>query len=122
MKELFFIAGLEEKIGEQRIDVIVKPLGSSDTIIEKWNLTPELLENPEIVETIDSFIFRFSKMQSMMGEKLFPLILEVLGEEPRKRNIHTHTYPWEKELLIENIKTALKKSEDLIKTYESIKV
>ncbi len=137
------------KLVLEEIDRLKERLEYVKSKIEKWNLTPELLENPEIVETIDSFIFRFSKMQSTMGEKLFPLILETLGEESRNkpfidilnrleklefipssnewhqlralRNSLTHTYPWEKELLIENIKIALKKSEDLIKTYKSIK-
>ncbi len=31
-KKIQFIAKLEERIGEQRIDVIVKPSGSSDTL------------------------------------------------------------------------------------------
>ncbi len=38
-----------------------------------------------LAETIDAFIFRFSKMQDVMGEKLFPAILNVLGEEYRNR-------------------------------------
>lgn len=84
-----------------------------------------------------------------MGEKLFPLVLEILGEDVRKkpfldilnrleqlefipsanewkelrvlRNELTHTYPWEEEILIENIKKALKKSQELIDIYENIK-
>jgi len=117
--------------------------------IEKWQLSEELLDNPEIVETIDSFIFRFSKMQDSMGEKLFPLILEILGEDGRNkpfidilnrleklefipsanewkklrnlRNSLTHTYPWEEEVLIEEINEALKASDEMIKIYNKIK-
>ena len=36
------------------------------------------------VEHIDQFLFRFSKLQDAMGEKLFVLILELLQEENPK--------------------------------------
>lgn len=36
---------------------------------------------PEELSFIDQLIFRFSKLQDSMGGKLFPLILENLGEE-----------------------------------------
>lgn len=102
-----------------------------------------------ISKTIDSFIFRFSKMQDSMGEKLFPSILILLGEDVRNkpfidilnrlerlelissadewkklrelRNILTHTYPWEKEDLLKGIKEALKVSEKLVSIYETLK-
>ncbi len=117
--------------------------------LDKWKLSPQTLEDPEKVETIDSFIFRFSKLQDSMGQKLFPLTLEFLGEEVRSkpfidilnrleqleliesaekwkelrelRNLLTHTYPWEKEELIENLKLALKRSEELVSTFERFK-
>ena len=117
--------------------------------IEKWELSPRILEDPEKVETVDSFIFRFSKLQDSMGQKLFPLTLEFLEEEVRNkpfidilnrlerleliesaekwkelrelRNLLTHTYPWEKEELIENLKLALKRSEELVSTFEKFK-
>ncbi|WP_457636432.1 hypothetical protein [Persephonella sp.] len=54
--------------------------------IKSWHeLNTEVLNDPEKVETIDAFLFRFSKMQDTMGEKLFPLILEILGEESRNK-------------------------------------
>jgi hypothetical protein len=53
--------------------------------ISSWKLTEELLENPEIMETIDSFIFRFTKMQDTMGQKLFPLVLEALEEDVKNK-------------------------------------
>ena len=118
--------------------------------IKGWNeLNTETLDDPEKVETIDSFLFRFSKMQDTMGEKLFPLILEIFGEEARNkpfidvlnrleqleilpsankwkelrkiRNLVTHTYPWEQEVLIEELKQAIKASEEMIKIYKGIK-
>ena len=82
-------------------------------------------------------------------QKLFPLTLEFLEEEVRNkpfidilnrlekleliesaekwkelrelRNLLTHTYPWEKEELIENLKVALKRSEELLSTFEKFK-
>lgn len=36
---------------------------------------------PEELSFIDQLIFRFSKLQDSMGDKLFPAILENLGEE-----------------------------------------
>ena len=117
--------------------------------IEKWELSPQILEDPEKVETVDSFIFRFSKLQDSMEQKLFPLTLEFLEEEVRNkpfidilnrlerleliesaekwkelrelRNLLTHTYPWEKEELIENLKVALKRSMELLSTFERFK-
>ncbi|MDM7274250.1 hypothetical protein [Sulfurihydrogenibium azorense] len=133
----------------QEIDKHKERLEYAKSKIEKWQLTQEILDDPEIVETIDSFIFRFSKMQDSMGEKLFPLILETLGEETRNkpfidilnkleklefipsadewkklrnlRNSLTHTYPWEKEILLEEIKEALKYSDEMVKIYIQIK-
>ncbi len=118
--------------------------------IESWDeIDEKTFQNPEKVETIDSFIFRFSKLQDSIGEKLFPLTLEFLGEEVRNkpfidilnrlekleliesaqkwkelrelRNVLTHTYPWETEIIIDTVKIALRKSEELIKTLDKFK-
>lgn len=35
---------------------------------------------------IDQMVFRFSKFQDTMGEKLFPALLELLGEEVKSRS------------------------------------
>lgn len=43
-------------------------------------LKPEYFTNIEVIKTIDSFIFRFIKIQDRMGEKLFPLVLQVFEE------------------------------------------
>ncbi len=84
-----------------------------------------------------------------MGEKLFPSLLEFLGEEVRNkpfidilnrleklelipsaekwkelrelRNLLTHTYPWQRKELIELIKRALSLSEDLTNIYMNLK-
>jgi len=40
----------------------------------------EDLDDTEVVKTIDSFIYRFTKIQDKMGEKLFPAILNEFQE------------------------------------------
>lgn len=39
----------------------------------------------DFMSYIDQFIFRFSKMQDTMGEKLFPSFLELTGEEIKSK-------------------------------------
>ena len=134
----------------QEIDKHKERLKYAIDKIKSWDeLDVEIFTDPEKVETIDAFLFRFSKMQDTMGEKLFPLILEILGEEVRNkpfidilnrleqleflpsankwkelrkiRNLITHTYPWEQEVLIGELKQAIEASEEMIKIYERIK-
>jgi hypothetical protein len=118
--------------------------------IEEWGeITEETFEDSQKVAIIDSFIFRFSKFQDTLGKKLFPLTLKLLGEdidnlpfidwlnrlerlglipstqfwmEQRAlRNLITHTYPWETEKLLRNLKDALEKSGELLEVYENLK-
>jgi hypothetical protein len=86
---------------------------------------------PEEISFIDQLIFRFSKLQDSMGGKLFPSLLENLGEKVRgipfidllnkleelaiikdisdwqllreTRNIVTHEYPFNTEDVIEGL-------------------
>ncbi|HEK25755.1 MAG TPA: hypothetical protein ENO33_05175, partial [Hydrogenobaculum sp.] len=132
MKDINIVFEEIDKHKERLIYVLKKIKGFG-------NLNLDTLENPEKVETIDAFLFRFSKMQDTMGDKLFPLILEYLGEEARSkpfidilnrleqlgflpssnqwkelrkvRNLLMHTYPWEKETLIEELKESIKSAE-----------
>jgi len=85
----------------------------------------------EELSFIDQLIFRFSKLQDSMGGKLFPCLLDNLGEETRgipfldllsklemlnvmprandwlvlteTRNMVTHEYPFNKEDIIEGL-------------------
>jgi hypothetical protein len=85
----------------------------------------------EDLSFIDQLIFRFSKLQDSMGEKLFPSLLQNLGEETRgipfidllsklevlnllpdandwlllreTRNIVTHEYPFKTDDIIEGL-------------------
>ena len=49
--------------------------------IKEWlPLKKEDFNDTEKVKTIDSFIYRFIKIQDRMGEKLFPAVLQALME------------------------------------------
>ena len=126
-----------------------KLLYTKNKILSWVKLNISFFEDMDKVETIDSFIFRFAKMQSSMGERFFPLVLEYLGEDVKGkpfidilnrlevlnlipsaglwkeirelRNRLVHIYPWEKIFLLEEITLALKYSQILIDIFENIK-
>jgi len=106
--------------------------------LESLNLTSDSLEDYETLILLDAFIFRFIKLQSAIGEKLFPAFFEILtGKSPTEvtfidilntlekygflesaeewnkvrklRNEFVHIYPWETDLKLEAVKKALKK-------------
>ena len=118
--------------------------------IESWEeLDESVFQDPQKVAVIDSFIFRFAKFQDAMGKKLFPLTLQLLGENIENlpfidwlnrleklglipsaqrwmelralRNLLTHIYPWEGEKILYNLREALKMSEELLQIYETFK-
>ncbi len=102
----------------------------------------------EKIKTIDFFIYRFTKIQDRMGEKLFPLILKELHEyktsmslidvlhrleklellessdiwiDYRKlRNALTHEYPDNEDEMIESIALAIDVYGDLKKIYTKL--
>lgn len=49
--------------------------------IKDWeNIDCEIFENFEKIKVIDTFIYRFIKLQDMMGDKLFKIFLDEIGE------------------------------------------
>jgi hypothetical protein len=132
----------ELNIHFKRIDVIIPqikvflPLKEDD------------FENIEIVKTLDSFIYRFSKVQDRMAEKLFPEYLKMLQEfkpnlplidllnilekieiidstdewiDYRKlRNNLTHDYPDNRKEIIESLNFALDVYNSIKKIYVKI--
>ena len=64
----------EIKLHIKRIDAILPD------IITWIPFKSEDLENTEKIKTIDSFIYRFIKIQDKMGDKLFPAVLQLLQE------------------------------------------
>lgn len=105
--------------------------------------------HPEELSFFDQLIFRFSKMQDSMGNKLFPSILENLGEEVKgkpfidqltkleelniipnahdwiilreTRNIVTHEYPFITDELIQGLNLLSKHYSLLIHIWEEVK-
>jgi len=104
--------------------------------ITSWpKLSPDDFNDFEKVKTIDTFIYRFIKMQDMMGDKLFKVFLDEIGEykdsmslldvldklekleiieqalkwmEYRKlRNNLTHEYPDNKQDILDGIEMAV---------------
>jgi hypothetical protein len=105
-------------------------------------------DDSEKIKTIDSFIYRFTKIQDRMGEKFFPLILSELYEykrtmalidilhrleklellpssdiwiEYRKlRNTLTHEYPDNEDEIIEAINLSIEAYIDMKKIYHQM--
>jgi len=141
MKEIFIISN--------DIDEIIK---KTDKIVEKLNdvfpLDEAKLENEEVYTKIDSFIFRVSKLQDLLGAKFFKYTLielleyednmsmidilnklEQLGILEKKewiryrnlRNFLTHIYPNDTYEIEENLKEAIKMYDDLKIIYNRLK-
>ena len=117
--------------------------------INQFNLDSSLFRDFEAIKTFDSFIYRFSKIQDYMGEKLFPAVLDMLGEYKSSlafkdilnklekleiipsaqkwmdyreiRNTLTHEYPDNEQEIIEGIKLSLSAYKDIKRIYENIK-
>jgi len=49
--------------------------------IKSWSVfDSDVFEDFEKIKTIDTFIYRFIKLQDMMGDKLFKIFLDEIGE------------------------------------------
>lgn len=110
--------------------------------IEQYNVLEGLQ-----VSVIDQMIFRFSKLQDTMGEKVFPSILELNGESVKKmtfidrlnrleelellykdewmalrkdRNEIAHEYSFNQEEIVDSINLIFRRVYDLLKIYEDI--
>ena len=110
--------------------------------IKAWEtLDCELFEDFEKIKTVDTFIYRFIKLQDLMGEKLFKVFLDEIGEykdsmslldildrlekleilenalswmEYRKlRNKLTHEYPNNEQDVVDGIALAIEVFEDI---------
>ncbi len=112
-------------------------------------LSTDDFSNPEKVKVIDAFLFRFIKIQDLMGNKLFREVLGALGEyedsmsmldvldrlEKIKliesancwldyrnlRNLLTHEYPDNQHEIIEGIKMAVDAFEDIGQSFAYLK-
>jgi len=141
------VSYLEEnlKVANLHLDRLRK---ASTEILEK-NLLKNLdTDDFETVKVVDTFVYRFIKLQDYLGQKLFRNFLRAIGEdyenlsfidildkleklriissaeewiELRKlRNKLTHEYPDELEYIKEEIELALKKIDLFVYTIEKI--
>lgn len=127
----------------RRINAILPDLGSYLPLKSKD------FENTDKIKTIDSFIYRFIKIQDKMGEKLFPAVLQLLQEYKQNmplidvlnkleklgiinstdewidfrklRNSLTHDYPDNEEEIIEAITLAVDVYKKMLIIYNNIK-
>lgn len=110
-------------------------------------LKTEDMEDIDRIKTIDSFIYRFGKIQDIMGEKLFPIFLEELQEYKTSmslidilhkleklnilntddwiklrqiRNTMTHEYPDNTNEIIATITSAIENFETMKNIYKLI--
>ncbi|RZV40350.1 MAG: hypothetical protein EVJ48_00050 [Candidatus Acidulodesulfobacterium acidiphilum] len=138
---------LEETL--EIIDINIKRAESDYKEIKSWNaLMPQFFDDDNKRRVIDSFIFRFIKIQDLMGEKLFKEVLASLGEYKRNmsfidildkmekleiidsadkwndyrelRNGLSHEYPLNEEEIVKDIKLATTVFEDICNVYLNI--
>jgi hypothetical protein len=99
------------------------------------------------ISTIDQMIFRFSKLQDTLGDKIFPFILELNGEKVKvmtfidrlnrleelellykeewmslrkDRNEIAHEYSFNQEEVVDSINLIYNRIDDLLKVYNDI--
>lgn len=144
-----------------RLETFNEKLYESDKHIQKikiakknlQNIIPLSLESYNIIDDIqasfiDQMIFRFTKLQDTIGEKIFPGILELLGEDIKSksfidrlnrleelelvnknqwlrlrkdRNEIAHEYSFNQEEVIDSINLIYDLSEEIFAIYHKIK-
>lgn len=132
----------ELNINFKRIDALIPQIN------EFLPLHNHDFDDTDIIKTIDSFIYRFIKIQDRMGEKLFPEYLKILQEykqnmplidilndlerlevikntedwiDYRKlRNSLTHEYPGNEKEIIDSLNLALEAYVDIKNIYLQI--
>ena len=139
LKERLFEASLHKKRLQSALHKLkfIMPL---DT--EKYSELDDIF-----ISILDQMLFRFTKLQDTLGEKVFPLILELSKEPVKKmsfidrlnrleelevldkvewvglranRNEIAHEYSYNEEDIVENIEFIYTKSANLITIYDKI--
>ena len=134
---------------QKEIDLHIKRVNAILPEIESlFPLKTKDFENINILKSIDSFIYRFIKIQDKMGDKLFPAVLESLQEYKYNmpfidilnkleklellpsadewidfrnlRNTLTHEYPDNEDEIIEAIKLAVVVYNKMITIYSEM--
>ncbi|MDA8158752.1 MAG: hypothetical protein M0034_06180 [Deltaproteobacteria bacterium] len=87
----------------EAVNINIKRAKSDYDEIKSWNaLLPEYFDDDEKRRVIDSFIFRFIKIQDLIGEKFFKEVLTYLGEYKRSMSFIDILDRLEKLELIDN--------------------
>ena len=122
----------------------------AEAIVFSDDLNAEALDDFDKVKVIDSFIFRFIKIQDLMGNKLFREVLVALAEYQSSmsmldvldkleklelissascwmdyrnlRNVLTHEYPDNRDELIEGVQLALQVFQEMLAIQENMYV
>ena len=134
----------------QKVELHKKRAKAALDEIKEWKkIDSEIFEDFEKIKVIDTFIYRFIKLQDMMGDKLFKIFLNEIGEykdnmslldvldklekfeiiedsnrwmEYRKlRNRLTHEYPNNEDEVIEGILVAVEVYYEIEKILNTIK-
>lgn len=65
----------------EKVDLHKRRCKSALLEIKEWEeLDIDIFEDFEKIKTIDTFIYRFIKLQDIVGEKLFKIFLDEIGE------------------------------------------
>lgn len=65
----------------QKIELHKKRAKSALDELSTWDkIEVDIFDDFEKIKTIDTFIYRFIKLQDLMGEKLFKIFLDEIGE------------------------------------------
>jgi len=133
----------------EKINLHIRRADSAQKEILKWrSIDSGIFDIPEKVRTVDSFVYRFIKLQDLAGQKLFKTYLDEIGEyrddmslldvldklEKLKiiddadkwmgfrklRNELTHEYPDNEDEIIEGIKMAIKAFDDTLKIIDNL--
>ncbi len=124
-------------------------LGAKGKLIDHMPLDVEQYSNLDelYISIIDQMIFRFSKLQDTVGDKIFPSILELNGEKVKSmtfidrlnrleeleliykdewmslrkdRNEIAHEYSFNQEEVVDSLNLIFNRVDDLLKIYNDI--
>ncbi len=133
----------------EAVDINIKRAKSDYDEIKSWDsLSPKYFEDNDKRRVVDSFIFRFIKIQDLIGEKFFKEVLAGIGEYKRNmsfidildrleklelidnadkwnnfrelRNNLSHEYPANELEIIKDIKLALTAFQEIADIYSNI--
>ncbi|MBN2657978.1 MAG: hypothetical protein JXR86_13035 [Spirochaetales bacterium] len=132
------------------LELHIKRAESAKKEILEWgDFSKDVFTDEQKIKTIDSFIFRYIKLQDLTGQKLFKLFLDEIGDfrddmslldildrleklevvessetwmgYRKLRNVLTHEYPDNEDEIVEGLKLALDAFNTTLVIIENIK-